>query len=186
MPREKFLGDGRYGVLLEEGVSAVCDLYERAWPALDAGDTRTARSLYERALLLEPGSAPAQVGLGSCALQEKDFEGAKSAYRRALELDPRAASAHVGLGSAHYQTKHFAESAEHYEHAVRLDGNLPDAHWGAASAFEALGDRVKMRAHARRFVELAPESALAARARRMLGKGWPLAAVRAWFRRTSR
>jgi Tfp pilus assembly protein PilF len=166
--REKFIGDALYGVLETEGVSTVCDLYERAWPALDAGDTKTARAFYEHALVLEPENAQGYVGLGTCALQEGEFERAKQCYRRALELDRRSASAHLGLGSVHYRTKQFATSADHYVHAAQLDPERADAHWGAATAFEMRGEREKMRAHARRFLELAPESALAPHARIML------------------
>lgn len=166
--REKSVGETQYGVVVVEGTSAVCDLYERALPCLDANDTKTARALYEHALVLEPGNAQGHIGLASCAMQENDLDGATKGYLRALELDPRSASAHVGLGSAHYQRREFPQSAEHYEQALRIDADLADAHWGAATAFERLGNRKKLRAHLRRFLELAPTSALAWRARRML------------------
>ena len=161
MPREKFTDETAYGVLQVEGVSEVSDLYDRAWPFLDAGDTKTARALYEHALFLEPWNAQAHVGLGTCALQEKDFESAKRHYARGLELDPRSASAHLGLGSAHSHQNQLVKSVEHYEHALRLREDLPDAHWGAATTYEALGDLAQMRAHAKRFLELVPGSALA-------------------------
>lgn len=56
----------------------------------------------------------------------------------------------------------------HYEAAVELDDRVPDAHWGAAVAYEALGNAERKRRHAARFLELAPGSTLAPRAREML------------------
>ena len=167
-PRERRIDDGLFGVVVVEGWSDVCHLYERALVALGADDTETARGLYRQALDLEPTNAQGHIGLGTCALQEKKFELASRSYRDALALDAESASAHVGLGSVHYQQRRFAASAEHYKHAVRLREDLPDAHWGAASAFQALGDRGAMRTHAARFLALAPDSTLVPRARAML------------------
>jgi tetratricopeptide (TPR) repeat protein len=153
-----------------DGTSSVAELYRDASARLDKGDIKGARALYQKALGEEPENAQGHVGLGACAVHEQDLEAARASYRRALELEPKASLAHIGLGSVAYLQSRFREAADHYEAALEIDDAMADAHWGAAVAYEALGDAAKKRAHAGRFLALAPDSALASSAKAMLSE----------------
>ncbi|MBL8957813.1 MAG: tetratricopeptide repeat protein [Myxococcaceae bacterium] len=188
--RRKLLDPTLYSVVQAEGTSNVPELYERAGDLLDAWDMAGARALYEEALAREPGNAQAYIGLGGCALQEQRFDLALQLYGRALELSPTSASANLGLGNVHQHQERYAEAVKHYLEAVRLDDTLADAHWGAASAFEAMHDLVAMHRHARRVLQLAPDSLMAPLARAMIKQAWWSSGrtlLRAWlFGRDSR
>lgn len=163
--RDEFVG---YGVEIVESTSSVCELYRRAAVALGAGEVDRARALYERAQSLEPCNAQAFIGLGTCALRVRDPAQAVKYFKAALKLDATSASAHVGLGSAHFQLRRYAHAAESYVRAAQLRGDLADAHLGAASTFAKLNEHTKKRAHAVRYLELAPDSSHAPYVRTML------------------
>jgi tetratricopeptide (TPR) repeat protein len=166
---EKEVRRDGYDVEQAEGTSAHAPLFRQASARLDAGDVPGARALYDEARRLEPASAEPLVGLGTCALREGRLDEARTLYGRAQMLDARSALARIGLGSALYGEQRFADAARAYEEAVALDERNADAHWGAAAAYSALGQRGQARTHARRFLALAPDSALAPRALEIAG-----------------
>jgi eukaryotic-like serine/threonine-protein kinase len=88
------------------------------------GQVVKARDLYEQALELDPGFAPAWAQLGRCRRVIGKFieasadsaSRAEAAFRRALELDPRLAVAHK------YYAHHEAETGQPRAALVRLLG----------------------------------------------------------------
>jgi tetratricopeptide (TPR) repeat protein len=162
---EKRIEPEGYAVEHTEGVSAHVALFRNAALRFDAGDLAGARALYEEARRLEPSSAEPLVGLGSCELHQGHFAEARKRFAEALALDARSTLARIGMGSALYRERRFAEAAAAYDAAVGLDDANADAHWGAATAYVAVGKSDIASRHAQRFLELAPRSALAPRAR---------------------
>jgi len=65
--------------------------------ALAEGDLRTARSRYERALALRPGSPAAHGGLGAVALREGDEPAALRHFEAALANEPATRAARLGM-----------------------------------------------------------------------------------------
>jgi tetratricopeptide (TPR) repeat protein len=169
-------GDGRvekeirresYDVEIREGTSAHVDLYHKASAALDRGDYAAARALYEEAHRLEPDRPESLVGMGTCMLDQRRITEARALFAEAAAMDARSSMARIGLGSALYLDKQYGDAARAYDAALAIDGNSADAHWGAATSYSALGNREVARMHALRFLELAPSSALAPRARQI-------------------
>ena len=159
-----------YAIKTHEGTTEVLHLYKQASERLRQGDPEGARAFYGAAIRAEPNNPAAHVGLAGCALEEGELEAARAYYRQALALDANWVSAHVGLGTVASLQKLNQEALAEYETAIRLDAKDADAHWGAAVVCDELGARDKLRTYAARFLELAPDSALAPRARQLLGR----------------
>jgi tetratricopeptide (TPR) repeat protein len=168
-PREeRFDRRETYTFVDNEGTTASPELFKSAGALLDKGDVAGARKLYQLAVQREPERPAGYVGVAGCDLHENKLADAEKQYRKAESLDPRATSPKVGLGTvASLQGKH-KEAAALYEQAVALDEKNADAHWGAALSYQELGDHARKSQHARRFIQLAPQSALVPRAREML------------------
>lgn len=105
------------------------------WWRRSEGDAEKALELFERAVEIDPGYAPAWVGLVSpilVAIQEGRLEResglarANAAVRKALELDPQNAEAYVRLGQVMtWDPATRDEYYKQYEKAYELDPNNP-------------------------------------------------------------
>jgi predicted TPR repeat methyltransferase len=65
-----------------------------------AGDTAAALAVARETVQLNPGAAPAALGLGEALRLAGHLPAAIGEYLRALRLDPDLGGAHIGLGSA--------------------------------------------------------------------------------------
>jgi tetratricopeptide (TPR) repeat protein len=170
-PRERMSADKTtYSFADPSGTTSVSDLYRRASERLDHNDNRGAARLYQQAADAEPDKPMGWVGLGSCALRDKDYDKAEKYYLKAAALDDKYGAAYVGLGTVNSLQGRHREAAYRYERALAIDDNNADAHWGLALTYQSLGERDKMRSHARQFLALQPNSLIATRARGMLAR----------------
>jgi TolB-like protein/lipoprotein NlpI len=83
--------------------------------------------LYERALELQPGYAPAHFFLGMALLCQRNIPAAETALRRSTELDPLSASDCARLAYLHYVKGDHRSAAEHLERSFELDRDYPEA-----------------------------------------------------------
>jgi hypothetical protein len=67
---------------------------------MQCGMRAAARSLYERALSIDPRSALVQANLANILFAENDYEAARRHYEAALAIEPNHAAAHQGLSYA--------------------------------------------------------------------------------------
>jgi non-specific serine/threonine protein kinase len=107
-------------------------------------DLVAACRLFERALAIDPGYAPAWAGIANVHSQlhtwwgatEADLERADQASRRALELRPDLAEAHAARGLALSVSRHYAESEAEFAEALRLDpGHFEAAYYWGRTCF---------------------------------------------------
>jgi adenylate cyclase len=83
--------------------------------------------LYDRALELQPGHAPAHFFLGMALLCQGNIPAAEAALRRSTELDPLSASDYARLAYPHYVKGDHRSAAEHLEKSFALDRDYPEA-----------------------------------------------------------
>jgi adenylate cyclase len=83
--------------------------------------------LYERALELQPGYAPAHFFLGMALLCQRNIPAAEAALRRSTELDPLSASDCARLAYLHYVKGDHRSASEHLERSFELDRDYPEA-----------------------------------------------------------
>jgi serine/threonine protein kinase/Tfp pilus assembly protein PilF len=102
-------------------------------------DPRTAITILERALELDPEHAPAIVNLGVAHLRLGDNHAARRAHERALEVDPHCVDAHVGLAIALFELGCHEESRASLYRAVVLSPRSLWA-WAHLQSFAADAD----------------------------------------------
>ena len=127
---------------------------------------RTARTLFERALTLDPGNVDAIVG---AALANGMFAGAHMTDDRAthlgtaealavkaLSIAPENALAHLCLGVAQMFTNRAAQGIQEFERALAIDRNLVAAHAYMGWAKNFVGRGQEAAAHIEDALRLSP------------------------------
>jgi adenylate cyclase len=93
--------------------------FEYRW---DEADT-----LYERALRLQPGYAPAHMHRAMAQLCQQNMLAAESGLHRSAELDPISASDCARMAYLHYVKGEYGAAAEHLKSSFELDRDYPEA-----------------------------------------------------------
>jgi TolB-like protein/class 3 adenylate cyclase/Flp pilus assembly protein TadD len=178
------------------------DLYFQGRACWNRGMTpeylASARSFFERALVLDSDNVAAMVGMAAVdATIAGSFAGdnraerlvaAETALTRALSLDPHCAGAHLALGAVYMFTNRAGHGIRECERALALDRNLADAHGCIGMAKYFVGRAVETEAHVREALRLSPRDIFANRwllfvgiAKAQLGKD---AEAIVWLRRS--
>ena len=109
-----------------------------------------ARVLFKRAIELDPGYAPAYVGLGRVELNgviqgwtadpEAALQRAEDLGQKAIAIDSTSAGAHALLGSTYIRYADYDRALDEMRRAVELNNSDPDAYAGLATALLWSGD----------------------------------------------
>jgi adenylate cyclase len=110
-----------------------------------------ARELYQRAIELDAGYAPAWAGLATLhallyewwGSNDADLREADRASRIAMELAPELADAHLARGYTLANMRRYQEARVHFDAAIRINPNLFDAYYYYGRAAFAAGDTEK-------------------------------------------
>jgi tetratricopeptide (TPR) repeat protein len=151
------------------------DLYFQGMAWLNKGatpeDFARARTLFERALALDPANVNALVGVARVdldsgpALASADraarLASAEAAAAKALSLAPDDAGAHVCMGSVLNFSNRAAQSIAEHERALALDRNFARAHALIGFAKTALGRAAETEAHIQEAFRLSPRDSRA-------------------------
>ncbi len=124
-----------------------------------------ARGMFERAIELDPGYAPAHAGLADAHSwfyewwggSQADARAADEASRRALALAPGLAEAHASRGFVLSIQRRYSEAASEFEEAIRLNPRSFDAHYYFARTCFAWGRIEQSVELFRRASEVRPE-----------------------------
>jgi TolB-like protein/class 3 adenylate cyclase len=132
-----------------------------------------AHDLFKRALVLDPDTAIALVGLAvvgvfaslSATPAERAtlLTEAEASAKRALALAPNYAHAHLILGSVFILTNRGMEAIAEFEQALALNRNLADAHASIGLAKSFLGRGEETEAHVMEALRLSPRDTFAYR-----------------------
>jgi TolB-like protein/class 3 adenylate cyclase/Tfp pilus assembly protein PilF len=125
-----------------------------------------ARSLFERALVLDPKNVEALVGLANVDLysgavfltddRAARFGAAETALIKALSLAPQHSRAHWLLGGVKIYTNRGAQGIADCKQALALDRNLANAHAYIGHAKYFLGRGAETEAHVQEALRLSP------------------------------
>jgi serine/threonine protein kinase/tetratricopeptide (TPR) repeat protein len=124
-----------------------------------------AKRMFERAIEIDPGYAPAYAGLALADGwlyiwmdgSEATFEAADRASRKALELAPALSDSHMARGHVLTLRRAYAEAEHEFEEAIRLNPNSFEAYYVHARACFESGQIEKSVALFRRAAEVQPE-----------------------------
>lgn len=111
-------------------------------------DMDQSRRMFERAIELDAGYAPAWAGLATLAAliyewwgaREEDLKQADDASAKAMTLAPDLADAQVARGMALSLYRRYDEAQAHYEEAIRINPHLFDAYYYYARAAFSRGE----------------------------------------------
>jgi tetratricopeptide (TPR) repeat protein len=121
------------------------------WNQRSASSIMRAVGLFERAIAIDPGYAPAHAGLIDCyamlsamamgaASPAEMIPKAKAAARRALELDPQLAEAHASLGCIElFFDWDWTAAQASFERALKLNPDYPPGRQWYAEYLATLG-----------------------------------------------
>lgn len=105
--------------------TASSELHQRAWAALQAGDTRLAEREFRMVLEKNPSFFPAEAGLGQVALARKDYRDALARLDHVLAISPRYTPALVARGDTLIALGRDGDAAASYEAALDASPWLP-------------------------------------------------------------
>jgi tetratricopeptide (TPR) repeat protein len=105
--------------------AALSELHQRAWAALQAGDTRAADREFRMVLDRNPAFYPAEAGLGQVALARRDYKDALTRFEHVLAISARYVPALVARGDALVALGREADAASSYEAALEVSPGLP-------------------------------------------------------------
>ena len=109
---------------------------------------RDAQQVYEKALVIDPDSAHAHLGLCRLALRRRKFRDAAQSALEALQRLPHLPLAHYLLGRALAGMREYARAAAAFRAAISINPNSADAHARLAALLEKhLGDAESAREH---------------------------------------
>jgi predicted Zn-dependent protease with MMP-like domain len=116
------------------------ELIERAWDALDDEEYDEAEALGRRALMIDPDSVDARVGVARALINKEDYAAARRLLAEAAVLAPDDAEIRTDLGIALFESCEFAEAATHLDKGLELGADSPDAYYWSGLSIERRGD----------------------------------------------
>jgi len=107
--------------------SSAANLVARAVAALEAGDAQAAKSLFARALKIEPKNIEAHTYLGVLADRAGELREAETHFAAAAAHAPRSPQALNNYGAILFRLGRTTESAAQFEASLKLDARQPSA-----------------------------------------------------------
>ncbi|HEV2800773.1 MAG TPA: tetratricopeptide repeat protein [Pyrinomonadaceae bacterium] len=95
--------------------------------ALESGDAATAKTLFERALKLDPRNVEAHTYLGALADRAGALEAAETHFAAAASFAPRSPEARNNHGAILFRLGRTSEAAAEFEASLKLDARQPSA-----------------------------------------------------------
>ena len=123
------------------------------------GQSDEAIDLAERALQVDPYSAPVHFLLGRLHDESADFDAAMASYLRVIEIEPDHAFAYVYIAAIHYLVHgRVDESFIWYSKAAKNDAMSPSLQAAQALAYLEIGDPDSARVWVQRATALEPDT----------------------------
>lgn len=157
----------------EDYIATPSELVEQAADYEERGDLKSAAELYRAALAAGGPRAEICFLLAEVLYRQGDIPGARERYYTAIELDEDLVEARNNLGCVLLETGETQLAVAAFEGALVHHQDYADAHYHLAEALDLLARTEEAAAHWKRFVELAPDSPWADKARTRLDTSSP-------------
>jgi len=102
-------------------------------------DYRSAASIWQSVLNIEPDNARAYNGLGTAYGEISDWPKAVEAFKEALRILPDYADAYNNLGVAYDKLGHLEEAVEAYNRAISINSEYSDAYYNLGRTLAMAG-----------------------------------------------
>lgn len=127
----------QYRAILQRDASHVVALHRLAIMLDQKGKVAESRSLYRRALKVDPDNADILCDQGYSLYLQRDWPQAEASLRAALEWQPEMARAHGNLGLVLARTQRFEQSHHHF---MQAGCSAAEAHYNIGFALASDGD----------------------------------------------
>jgi tetratricopeptide (TPR) repeat protein len=144
------------------------EAFVQAQSAEEAGDPRTAESLYRRVMNLDPNDPAAGLNLGNLLRVQGRMVEAEVVYRWAVKADPNFAPGWHNLADLLDENGRIAEAVDCERRALDADPQYADAMFNLALFLQRLGNHAEAAAWWTRYLERDRTSQWAERAKRAL------------------
>lgn len=125
----------------------------------------------EAALRENQGNLSLLQTLGDVAYRQRDLTRAATCFDEVLAQHPTDVEVLLNRGYIDYDRKAYREAAKFFAQAVKAAKGEADPHYALGLAALRLGEKALMQKEFQQFLQLAPESAFAEKARRFLADG---------------
>ena len=112
--------------IIDADISQDENLYDKAVSLRKQGLTEEAKSVYRKALILNPGNTRALNDLGVLLLHEGEFDQAESYLEKAVRLNPGDVNPYYNLACLHALNGNGQEGIEYLQKAVEIDTRVRD------------------------------------------------------------
>lgn len=131
-------------------------------------DDRQRFELLAPAMKYNADSAALLAVHGETFFRRGDLDRAEALFMQSLEREPDNFAARISLGYIYYDRKRFAEAHEHFTALTRNHPDSAEAHYALGLAAFRLCQRQQAKEEFEKFLELAPNSSYAGKAREFL------------------
>lgn len=142
------------------GSSLHAKRYHDAAKLLATGENARAEQIYRELVDLEPHRPDVYIGLAGAQLRQRDLDGARKNYAAALELDHTNSQALYGAGAVERMAGNPQKAKTYYQKSLFQSPDHVLSHYGMAKVCTELGEKQTAKKHAKRFLELSPDSSL--------------------------
>ena len=131
-------------------------LIKKAIKFTDAGDFRSAESIYKKILKKEPHDLDANYLLGTIYAEQHNHIEAKKYLTKASEINPSSAQVWNNLGNVYRQLGLLSHAIDCYRRALNFQWDLVQAHYNLAVSLKQLGEPEEALRHFEIVLQLNP------------------------------
>ena len=142
----------------EERKARAIEALEEGIAAIDGGDAKRAKSLFEKAMRIDPTNPHGYYELAGVHVREKDYERALKAVERGRAVEPEFPGFYVVAGNVHDVRGEWKKARKEYETGIERNPGYPDLYVNLGVAQWNRGDREDALETWHRGVHAAPRS----------------------------
>lgn len=116
------------------------ELVQRALDALDEEDFDEAEACGRRALMVDPSSIDARIGLARALTNKEQHLAALDLLEEAVRLAPDDSEVRIEIGITQFENCRFEPARKNLERAIELGASCPEADYWMALSLERRGD----------------------------------------------
>lgn len=159
---------------LQKAIAAYPEFYEAhlllGTALLDAREWKKAETVFQRAVELKAGSAPAMLSLGEVYWRQKRYEEAEKTLLAGLKLDEKSWHGHFTLARLYFDLGNIAKAGPSIGRTLQLKPDFAEAHLLAGNILLKIDQRERALTEYQEYLKLEPKGEFAIQARELVQK----------------
>lgn len=159
---------------LQKAIAVYPEFYEAhmylGTALLDAREWKKAETVFQRAVELKTGSAPAMLSLGEVYWRQKRYEEAEKILLEGLKLDDKSWHGHFTLARLYFDLGNIAKAGPSIGRTLQLKPDFAEAHLLAGNILLKIDQRERALMEYEEYLKLEPKGEFAPQARELVQK----------------